>query len=64
MAAELRKEWGDKPCTHRNASKEYAGSTGNTGDYACTTCGDCWWGQEGWEKARAEPLAEYGGERP
>lgn len=36
--AELRKEWGDKPCSHPTIVKEYyLGS--NTGDYICTTCG-------------------------
>lgn len=34
----IRKEWGDKPCSHPVVVKEYyLGS--NTGDRICTTCG-------------------------
>lgn len=63
-ATRLRSTWGDKPCTHPHAEKEYD-LGGDTGDYACTTCGDTWWGRGGWEEARKEALAKYGGgEKP
>ena len=51
-AAQLRKEWGDKPCDHLKFVKEaYLG--GSTGDYVCTTCGDAIWHTE-YEKLMAE----------
>jgi hypothetical protein len=37
-AFRLHKEWGDKPCDHKELSKEsHLGAS--TGDLACTTCG-------------------------
>lgn len=60
---ELRRSWGDKLCTHPDADKEYD-LGGQTGDYACTTCGDTWWGRDGWQAARKRALETFGGERP
>jgi len=37
-AEELRKEWGEKPCSHDHVEREYY-LGGHTGDYVCTTCG-------------------------
>ena len=37
-ANEIEKNWGDKPCTHPNITKEYYFSA-QTGDYRCTQCG-------------------------
>jgi hypothetical protein len=37
-AAELRENWGDKPCNHDHVEKEYYLGA-QTGDYVCTTCG-------------------------
>jgi len=38
-ARALREAWGDEPCEHPDyAPLYYLG--GNTGDYACTQCGD------------------------
>jgi DNA-directed RNA polymerase subunit RPC12/RpoP len=37
-AAELREEWGGKPCEHPALAKEYAEGK-RTGDYVCTQCG-------------------------
>ena len=34
----LKKEWGNKPCSHPEITKEYVLGT-STGDYVCTTCG-------------------------
>jgi len=37
-AADLRKKWGEKKCSHPKTEKEYyLGS--DTGDRVCTTCG-------------------------
>ena len=37
-ANRIEKEWGDKPCSHPNITKEYNRSS-QTGDYRCTQCG-------------------------
>lgn len=37
-AAQLRKNWGDKPCSHPTTEKEYYLGA-STGDRVCTTCG-------------------------
>lgn len=37
-AAELRKAWGDQPCTHPAFSREYDAGE-RTGNYCCTQCG-------------------------
>lgn len=47
-AAELRKSWGNKPCSHSNLEKEYYLGA-STGDYVCTTCGQAGWGRD-WPK--------------
>ncbi|MEK7723846.1 MAG: hypothetical protein AAB336_05825 [Acidobacteriota bacterium] len=39
QANKLREKWGNKPCSHPNFEKEYC-LGGDTGDYACTTCGE------------------------
>ena len=36
--AELRENWGEKPCNHDHVEKEYYLGA-QTGDYVCTTCG-------------------------
>ena len=42
-AADLREQWGDRPCSHPALTKEY-GLGMATGDYVCTTCGRAGWG--------------------
>lgn len=37
-ASVLRHEWGDKPCTHPEFSKEYDLGK-RTGNYVCSQCG-------------------------
>lgn len=37
-AASLRKEWGNKPCSHQRFDREYILGA-DTGDYVCITCG-------------------------
>ena len=37
-ASVLRHEWGDKPCTHPELSKEYDLGK-RTGNYVCSQCG-------------------------
>ncbi|MDD5628661.1 MAG: hypothetical protein PHU21_06325 [Elusimicrobia bacterium] len=37
-AEELRKEWGDKPCSHPHLEKEYFQGM-PTGAFVCTKCG-------------------------
>ena len=37
-AAQLRAEWGDKPCDHPDFRKEYYRGM-DTGDVICTQCG-------------------------
>ena len=37
-AAQLRENWGDKPCPHESLAKEYDQGT-RTGNYVCKTCG-------------------------
>ena len=41
-AAQLRKEWGNKPCDHPKWEREYDLGA-QTGDYVCTTCGKVEW---------------------
>ncbi|MCL2404511.1 MAG: hypothetical protein FWC92_03070 [Defluviitaleaceae bacterium] len=38
-ACRLRKEWGDKPCSHPNTEREYFLGA-STGDFVCTSCGE------------------------
>ncbi len=38
-ASLLRKNWGNKPCSHPEFAKEYMLGAG-TGDYVCTQCGE------------------------
>jgi hypothetical protein len=52
-AAELRKLWGNEPCSHPNVEKEYDLGMA-TGDYVCTTCGECGWGRDWPEEERKE----------
>jgi hypothetical protein len=42
-ATELRKQWGDRPCSHPRLTKEYDLGA-HTGDWVCTTCGETGWG--------------------
>lgn len=37
-AQQLRKNWGNKPCEHKDWLKEYYNGT-STGDYICSQCG-------------------------
>jgi len=47
-AYRLLKERGDKPCDHPHLSEEFYLSA-RTGDWACTTCGEAWPGND-WNK--------------
>ena len=47
-AQKLRSEWGNKPCSHSELSKEYYLGAA-TGDFACTTCGESGFGRD-WVK--------------
>lgn len=51
-AAELRKKWGGKPCSHSHVVSEYNRGT-KTGDYVCTTCGEVGWGKN-WPAEEAQ----------
>ena len=56
-AIELRKAWGNKPCSHPNFDKEYhLGS--DTGDYVCTSCGRSFTKQEKENLSRSNKAAE------
>jgi hypothetical protein len=44
-AAQLRRQWGDRPCDHPRFSKEYHLGA-DTGDYICEQCGKCFAPQE------------------
>lgn len=48
-AQTLKKEWGDKPCSHPTITKEYVLGT-STGDYVCTTCGRAYPNRSDFEK--------------
>jgi len=37
-ALQVRRGWGNKPCSHLSIQKEYYLATA-TGDYVCTQCG-------------------------
>lgn len=52
-AERLRQEWGDKPCSHPKVEREYYLGT-DTGDYDCTTCGECFASKEEWREAQAK----------
>ncbi len=53
-ARELQKNWGDKPCDHKELEKEYFNSTA-TGDYVCRVCGKAFWnGDKGDEDEKIE----------
>jgi hypothetical protein len=44
-ASKLREDWhrkGNPPCDHPQLDKEYHLGA-DTGDVACTTCGETWW---------------------
>ncbi|MGI2107315.1 hypothetical protein ACRN9A_19490 [Shewanella frigidimarina] len=47
-ASKLRAKWDNKPCNHPDLSKEYHLGAA-TGDYVCTTCGECGFGRD-WVK--------------
>ena len=53
-AKRLRREWGDKPCGHPYAQKEYDRGA-QTGDWICTQCGAVFDSREEWESKRKNP---------
>lgn len=61
-AEELRKEWGEKPCSHDHVEREYYLGA-HTGDYVCTTCGRDFTSLESVERERkslciGEPMTD------
>jgi hypothetical protein len=54
-AAQLNREWGNKPCSHPNLEKEYHLGA-DTGDYVCSTCGESGWGRDWPEREEKEKL--------
>lgn len=55
-AKRLRDAWDGGFCDHSKAEKEYELGA-QTGDYVCLKCGKCFWGYDGWQKAKAEALS-------
>ena len=54
-AAQLRENWGDKPCPHESLAKEYDQGT-RSGNYVCKTCGRLFtFGERAEWKARRAP---------